>query len=163
MHLNHYENPYSRLAQYMSCAGAPIWCTAQAMPTTSDKYTLLTWTHVPIEDFPPCDKRYDSEETDKENTTRTLGKEIVTKVIFADKDKSGSCSKKTPMEDFPPCDKRYDSEETDKENTTRALDKEISGAAGDTNDCKSISLKHTHIQDSSSSVEISAAAVLAKL
>ena len=114
MHLNHYENPYSRLAQYMSCAGAPIWCTAQAMPTTSDKYTLLTWTHVPTEDFPPCDKRYDSEETDKENTTK-------------------------------------------------ALDKEISGAAGDTNDCKSISLKHTHIQDSSSSVEISAAAVLGKL
>ena len=31
-------------AQYMSCAGAPIWCTAQAMPTTSDKYTLLTVT-----------------------------------------------------------------------------------------------------------------------
>ena len=44
MHLNHYENPYSRLAQYMSCAGAPIWCTAQAMPTTSDQYTLLTLT-----------------------------------------------------------------------------------------------------------------------
>ena len=22
MHLNHYENPYSRLAQHMSCAGA---------------------------------------------------------------------------------------------------------------------------------------------
>ena len=109
----------------MSCAGAPIWCTAQAMPTTSDKYTLLTWTHVPIEDFPPCDKRYDSEETDKENTTRTLGKEIVTKVIFADKDKSRSCSKKTPMENFPPCDKRFNSEETDKENTTRALGKEI--------------------------------------
>ena len=130
---------------------------------TPDQYTLLAWTHVPIEDFPPCDKRYNSEETDKENTTRTLGKEIVTKVIFADKDKSGSCSKKTPMEDFPPCDKRFNSEETDKENTTKALGKEISGAAGDTNDCKSISLKHTHIQDSSSSVEISAVAVLGKL
>jgi hypothetical protein len=49
---------------------------------------------VPIEDFPPCDKRFNSEETDKENTTRALGKEI--KVIFADKDKSGSCSEKTP-------------------------------------------------------------------
>ena len=118
---------------------------------------------MPREDFPPCDKRYDSEETDKENTTRTLGKEIVTKVIFADKDKSGSCSKKTPMENFPPCDKRYDSEETDKEKTTRALGKEISGAPGETNDCKSIVLKHTHIQDSSSSVEISAVAVLGKL
>ena len=32
-----------------------------------------------------------------------------------------------------------------------------------TNDCKSFRLKHTHIQDSSSSVEISAAAVLGKL
>ena len=31
---------------------------------------------MPIEDFPPCAKRFNSEETDKENTTRALGKEI---------------------------------------------------------------------------------------
>ena len=68
-----------------------------------------------------------------------------------------------PIEDFPPCAKRFTSEETGKENTTKALGKEISGAAGDTNDCKGIVLKHTHIQDSSSSVEISAVAVLGKL
>ena len=70
---------------------------------------------------------------------------------------------RVPREDFPPCDKRYDSEETHKEKTTRPLGKEISGAPGETNDCKSIVLKHTHNQDSSSSVEISAAAVLGKL
>ena len=84
-------------------------------------------------------------------------------MIFADRDKSRSCSKKTPMENFPPCDKRYDSEETNKEKTTRALGKEISGAPGETNDCESIVLKHTHNQDSSSSVEISAVVVLGKL
>ena len=97
----------------MNCAGAnlvPYRGSVQA----SDEYILLAWTHVPIEDFPPCAKRFNSEETDKENTTRALGKEI-------------------------------------------------SGAAGETNDCKSFRLKHTHIQDSSSSVEISAAAVLGKL
>ena len=104
------------IAQHMNCADANLALpgSVQAMPMTSDQYILWTWTHVPIEDFPPCDKRFNSEETDKENTTRALGKEI-------------------------------------------------SGAAGETNDCKSFRLKHTHIQDSSSSVEISAAAVLGKL
>merc|ERR1712012_176003 len=87
----------------------------------------------------------------------------VPKEDFPPWDKRGSCSKKTPMENFPPCDKRYDSEETHKEKTTRPLGKEISGAPGETNDCKSIVLKHTHNQDSPSSVEISAAAVLGKL
>ena len=102
-----------QIAQYMNCAGANL-VPCRGSVQASDEYILLAWTHVPIEDFPPCAKRFNSEETDKENTTRALGKEI-------------------------------------------------SGAAGDTNDCKGISLKHTHIQDSSSSVEISAAAVLGKL
>ena len=31
---------------------------------------------MPIEDFPPCVRRFTSEDTGKENTTRTLGKEI---------------------------------------------------------------------------------------
>ena len=43
MHLNHYENPYSRLAQHMNCADANLALpgSVQAMPMTSDQYTLL--------------------------------------------------------------------------------------------------------------------------
>ena len=44
MHLNHYENPYSRLAQHMNCADANLALprSVQAMPMTSDQYILWT-------------------------------------------------------------------------------------------------------------------------
>ena len=118
---------------------------------------------MPIEDFPPCDKRFNSEETDKENTTRALGKEI--KVIFADKDKSRSCSEKTPWT------REKDSPEVTLEDKDRSqktpwmLEKDSPGGSGyeTIHTTAEVLSQHTHIQDSSSSVEISAAAVLGKL
>ena len=74
MHLNHYENPYSRLAQYVNCAAANPGADA-GMYDASEQYKLSTWQQVPHREI-----------------------RFVTKVVFVDKDKSGSCSKKTPRD-----------------------------------------------------------------
>ena len=60
------------------------------MPMTSDQYTLLAWTQVPHREFPSCNKGEHGYKCLIENSR------FVTKVIFADKDKSRSCSEKTP-------------------------------------------------------------------
>ena len=76
----------------MNCAGASLALpgSVQAMPMTSDQYTLLAWTQVPHREFPSCNKGEHGHKCLIENSR------FVTKVIFADKDKSRSCSEKTP-------------------------------------------------------------------
>ena len=68
MHFKHYENPYSGLAQYVNCAAANPGADA-GMYDASEQYKLSTWQQVPHREI-----------------------RFVTKVVFVDKDKSGSCS-----------------------------------------------------------------------
>ena len=42
MHFKHYENPYSRLAQYVNCAAANPGADA-GMYDASEQYKLSTW------------------------------------------------------------------------------------------------------------------------
>ena len=55
MHFKHYENPFSRLAQYVNCAAANPGADA-GMYDASDQYKLSTWTQVPHRELPFRDK-----------------------------------------------------------------------------------------------------------
>ena len=67
MHLNHYENPYSRLARY-ELRMRQHGLTAQAMLMTSDNTQLRTWRHA-------CQERI-SRLVTKGSTPRKLTKRI---------------------------------------------------------------------------------------
>ena len=145
----------------MNCAGANLALpgSVQAMPMTSDQYTLLAWTQVPHREFPSCNKGEHGHKCLIENSR------FVTKVIFADKDKSRSCSEKIPWT------REKDSPEVTLEDKDRSqktpwmLEKDSPGGSGyeTIHTTAEVLSQHTHIQDSSSSVEISAVAVLGKL
>ena len=55
MHFKHYENPYSRLAQYVNCAAANPGADA-GMYDASEQYKLSTWQQVPHREIPFRDK-----------------------------------------------------------------------------------------------------------
>ena len=82
-------------------------------PTRSAVYASVYYTpkhgpHVPIESFPPCDKRWPPRTLAKEDTTRTLGKELCegqrVKTIHDCRSNidSTTVSTHTPFSLFPP-------------------------------------------------------------